>query len=290
MKYSEKLNGYWEEGYHYYVEIRDDAMTVRDYRRKIALETHISYDADGLEWGERTVISTGDNVLSRDGSGNPFTMIKELAYENGELKLLYYYTIMGETLYTLKKVENGPFDHITIRDEEYLPRLQGRWVEWSENGKHADSLTISGDRLTMPGVNGARVHAVSYKYDKDRVYIVPANLISSDFGAWARIEVLPDMLTTRMIIFDASVPLSVFAREDMLDKIEIPAAAKEPIRSTMTHIPGKMFMPIGFKPAPPAPEKKEKKEKKDGAACCPCCGFELGANHGKFCPECGSRL
>ncbi len=209
MKYSEKLNGYWEEGYHYYVEIRDVAMTVRDYRRKIALETHISYDADGLERGERTVISTGDNVLSRDGSGNPFTMIKELAYENGELKLLYYYTIMGETLYTLKKVENGPFDHITIRDEEYLPRLQGRWVEWSENGKHADSLTISGDRLTMPGVNGARVHAVSYKYDKDRVYIVPANLISSDFGAWTRIEVLPDMLTTRMIIFDASVPLSV---------------------------------------------------------------------------------
>ncbi|MBO4770344.1 MAG: zinc ribbon domain-containing protein [Clostridia bacterium] len=289
-KYSESLNGYWEEGYHYYVEIRDGAMTVRDYRREIALETHISYDADRLERGERTVISTEDSVLSRDGSGNPFTMIEELAYENGELKLLYYYTIMGETLYTLKKVPCGPFEHIIIRDEEYLPRLQGRWVEWSKNGKRTDSLTIFGDRLTIPGANRVQVHVVSYKYDRDRVYIVPANLTSSDFGAWTQIEVLPDMLTTRMIVFDASVPLSVFARADMLDKIEIPPAAKEPIRSTMTHIPGKMFMPIGFKPEPTAPEKKEKKEKKEGAACCPCCGFELGADHGKFCPECGSML
>jgi hypothetical protein len=214
-------------------------------------------------------------------------MIKELAYENGELKLLYYYTITGETLYTLKKVENGPFDHIIIRDAEYLPRLQGRWVEWSENGKHADSLMISGDRLTMPGVNGARVHAVSYKYDKDRVYIVPANLISSDFGAWARIEVLPDMLTTRMIIFDASVPLSVFAREDMLGKIDIPPEAKRSVRSTMTRMPEQTAGTDGFISEYPSPEKSREKS---GRPFCPCCGFEVGADHGNFCPECGSRL
>ena len=33
MKYSDKLNGFWEEGYHYYIEIRDGRMTVRGYRR-----------------------------------------------------------------------------------------------------------------------------------------------------------------------------------------------------------------------------------------------------------------
>ena len=30
MKYSDKLNGFWEEGYHYYLEFQDDKLTVRD--------------------------------------------------------------------------------------------------------------------------------------------------------------------------------------------------------------------------------------------------------------------
>ena len=29
MEYSDKLNGFWEEGYHFYFEIRDDKLTVR---------------------------------------------------------------------------------------------------------------------------------------------------------------------------------------------------------------------------------------------------------------------
>ncbi|MBQ2110951.1 MAG: hypothetical protein II191_04310, partial [Clostridia bacterium] len=70
MKYSDKLNGYWEEGYHYYLEFKDETLTVRDYRRAIALETGCSYDAAALERGERTVIELKNNVLSTcwDGS------------------------------------------------------------------------------------------------------------------------------------------------------------------------------------------------------------------------------
>ena len=30
MKYSDKLNGYWEEGYHYYFDIRDGSFELRD--------------------------------------------------------------------------------------------------------------------------------------------------------------------------------------------------------------------------------------------------------------------
>ena len=30
MPYSEKLNGYWEEGYHYYMEFRDEKLTMRE--------------------------------------------------------------------------------------------------------------------------------------------------------------------------------------------------------------------------------------------------------------------
>ncbi len=304
MNYSEKLNGFWEEGYHYYLEIRDDRLTVRGYRRDITLETKISYDAAALDRGERAVISLEDNVLSRTFDGDPFTMIRELAYENGELKLLYYYTIMGETLYTLKKVENGPFDHIIIRDGEFLEKLQGRWEEWRPGGKTGSPLTIDGDKLFMLGVDGVRIHVVSYKYDRESVYIVPANLIDSDFGSYTRIEVEPDMLTTRMIVYDASMPLSVFARADMLDKIKVPSAAREPIRNTMTYMPNPsgpmngflgmgMFTgggtPSGEAPEPVKPEQKPESPK-SGAGRCPCCGYELGPDHGKFCPECGSRL
>ncbi len=300
MKYSDKINGFWEEGYHYYLEFRDDKLTVRGYRRDVTLETTVSYDAEAVERGERTVISLGDNILSRDGYGEPFTWIKELAWDNGELKFLYYYTIMGETLYTLKKVENGPFDHIIIRDDEFLDKLQGRWEEWRPGGRTGNPIIISGDRISMPGADGRPFHVVSYKYDRERVHIVPANLIDSDFGSYTSIEVLPDMLTTRMMVFDASMPLSVFARKDMLDKIEIPSAALEPIRSTMTFNPGQISPMFGFagmrmtgdgKPtsAPEKPEIKNDPPKKRPGFC-PGCGYELPADHGKFCPECGSLL
>ena len=56
MKYSDKLNGYWEEGYHYYLEFRNEKLTVRGYNRAVSLKTKVSYDADKLEAGERTVI------------------------------------------------------------------------------------------------------------------------------------------------------------------------------------------------------------------------------------------
>lgn len=173
MKYSDKLSGFWEEGYHYYLEFRDKRLTVRDYRRAVALETTVKYDADAIERGERAVISLADNVLSRTASGEPFTMIRELAWENGELKLLYYYTIMGETLYTLRKVDHGPFDHIVIRDDEYLDRLQGEWIEWRADGERSSKLTIRRDRLSWFDGEVHPFHVVSYKTSPDVVRIVP---------------------------------------------------------------------------------------------------------------------
>ncbi|MBQ9545077.1 MAG: hypothetical protein IJV00_08115 [Clostridia bacterium] len=233
MKYSGKLNGFWEEGYHYYIEIRDDKMTVRDYRRAVELETKISYAAKAIERGERAVISMKDNVLSRTAAGEPFTMIRELAWESGELKLLYYYTIMGETLYTLKKVDRGPFDHIKIRDGEFLKSLQGEWIRWRADGKKDDVLKIKNNKLLWLGIDWERFHVVSYDYSPDRVWIVPEDLTQKDFVCCTEFEVLPGMLTAREIIMDVNTPLSVFIREKDLDKVEIPAAAKEPAVNTM---------------------------------------------------------
>ena len=237
MRYAEELNGYWEEGYHYYLEFRDKKLTVRDYRRSVQLETEISYDAKSVKKGERTVISLKDNVLSRTYNGEPFTMIRELAWTPDGLELLYYYTIMGETLYKLHKVDHGPFDHIRIRDDEYLARLQGVWEEWSENKKIRNRLTIRGNTISGAFLDPSRFHVVSYNYSPDDVYLVPENLIDNDFPGYTRFEVLPDMLTTRMIVMDASVPLSVFARPDMVDKIAVPDAARGSIRSTMMYMP-----------------------------------------------------
>ena len=304
MKYSDKLNGYWEEGYHYYIEIRDNKMTVHDYRRAVALETEISYDCDALEKGERTVITLSDNILSYTAAGEMMTEIKELAYSGGELQLLYYYTIMGETNYTLKKVKHGPFDHIIIRDEEFLDTLQGKWKQWTPNGD-GDYMIISGNTLSWLG--GGKFHAVSYNYghnddyDKGKVYLVPENLIDDNFSGFTKVEVKPDMLITTMIVMDMNMPLSVFAREDMLSKIEIPDGAKAAPRNTMMYHPeptvdtplmsGVMGMGMykaagGSNPLVTEPEKPTGK----GHKFCSNCGYKLEDENGKFCPNCGLKL
>ena len=236
MNYSDKLEGFWEEGYHYYLEFRQDRLTVRNYRREVVFETKVSYDADALEKGIRTVIHLDYNVLSRDAGGGMMMEIRELSYDNGELDMLEYYTIMGEKRYRLKKVDHGPFDHILIRDEEILPKIQGVWKEWRASGTGED-LVIRGNTLNWGFFGGGEFHAVSYTYAPDRVRLVPANLIDGNFRGFTEIEVGDRTLTTRMIIYDASVPLTVFYREGTLDEIEIPPAAREPMRNTMIYEP-----------------------------------------------------
>lgn len=281
-KGSDLLNGFWEEGYHYYLQFDGDKLTVRNYRREVALETDISYDVRALERGERTVIALKDNVLSRTASGEPFTVIRELAYENGELKFLYYYTIMGETLYTLKKVDHGPFDHIRIRDDEFLTGLQGEWVEWRPGGKAGQVLTILGNRIRLFGDRWATFHAVSYTYDPDSVHLVPANLIDTEFAGWTSFRVYPDRLTSTMMVCDMSMPLSVFARRDRLADLDVPDAAKRPAYNTMT-----MHTAVPF-PGIPSVQT----DGGDGADVkrCPSCGYAPDGALPKFCPECGTRL
>ncbi len=286
MKFSEKLNGYWEEGYHYYLEFRNEKLTVRGYDRSVTLETTVSYDADLLDSGERTVIDLADNILSRTATGEMMTEIKELAYDNGELKFLYYYTIMGETLYTLTKKEKGPFDHIKIRDEEFIDKLQGAWYEW--NGDKNNPLIIKNNQVEWFRIM-EKFHVVSYNYAPDDIYIVPESLTRSDFGAFTSIRVYPDMLTTTMMVCDMSMPLSVFAREDMMDKIKIPDAAKRPAQNTMIYRPSinagispmTAFLGMNIEPL------ESKKISSD--IFCSSCGFEFKDQKPKFCPECGTK-
>lgn len=304
MKYSEKLNGYWEEGYHYYLEFRNDHLTVRNYRRAIAIETTVVYDADRLESGARTVITLADNVLSRDAEGEMMSEIKELAYENGQLQLLYYYTIMGETHYTLTKKEEGPFDHIRIRDEEFLEKLQGVWTEWKPKEMREKlkgfPLTIKGNEVSWMSPRSSRFHVVSYRHAPEKVYLVPENLIDENFSGYTRVEVLPDMLTTTVMVCDMSMPLTVFAREDMLDKIEVPAAALRPPHNPMNPAGGmlprynfmgmSMMPPVSVSaPVPTSPNPGHDPESSENGYC-PRCGYALATPLPRFCPECGTKL
>ena len=110
---------------------------------------------------------------------------------------------------------------------------------------------------------------------------------------------------------------AVFARADMLDKIEVPDSAKQPARSTMMYNPSPLDnRPGAMDPGPmnrmtPPQENRrfcracgtafETAEQKFCAECgtkkgegrlhfCPTCGGKLPEEHGKFCAECGARL
>ena len=228
------LDGYYEEGYHYYMEIRGHLLTVRDYARRIELETKFRTETQTGENGERIILKLNDPVLSRDGYGKPFTWIKELAYEDGRLEMDYYYTIMGDTHYTLKKVDHGPFAHIKIRDDEFLPLIQGEWV----NALRPESTLVFKKNTLAYCYKGSplfknSIHVISYVTSPNEVRIVSEDLTRESFDGLQEIKIEPDRLTTREIIMDASTPLLVFVRRDKVGSVEVPAAAYEPVRCTM---------------------------------------------------------
>ena len=297
MKYAEKLNGFYEEGYHYYIEIRNERLTVRDYRRAIALETELSYDADRIERGERTELFLKENVLSRAADGSMMSEIKQLHYDGGELKMLYNYTIMGETLYTLKKVEHGPFDHIRIRDTEFLQALQGRWTEYLPNGKKGSAMVIAGNSLSWMGMGPFAFHAISYTASPNRVQLVPENLIDGDFRGFTSVEVERNTLSTRMMIHDAPSPLRVFMRERDIEQGE------ELLSERDAEIVSSIFGSGPAFPRPSAPAVDAPPERPNGAnepavspaiearadRFCRECGYAFGEKGYKFCPDCGAK-
>ena len=219
MKYSEKLNGYWEEGYHYYIEIRNAEMTVLDYHRRPLLKTSVSYDAKALEKGKEPEISLADGVLSRAADGDPMTMIKKLTYIDGRLELDYFYTIMGPEKYTLNKVDHGPFDYITVLDDTMLDVIAGRWVKQEPKGtKQNCFLDFDGDNMKYT-VGGnfvqleCRIHVCALKTSPESMFITPADLSERDFRFFNEISIENGVLTTRIHICDADAPLIVFMRQ-----------------------------------------------------------------------------
>ena len=233
------LDGYYEEGYHYYLKISGSKAELRDYAKRIIFTTNVRYDKKAVIKNEKTAITLGQTVLSRAADGEPMTCIKELYFENGEIVMEYYYTIMGDTTYRLHKVDHGPFDNIIIRDKEILPKIQGEWIEWRKNGDYKDGYGIRiNNGMLKYGTETysmfkSQIHAISYKTSPDRVILTPEDLTVTEFPGMTQISYEGNMLTSYMIIFDVSSPMSVFMRKEDLDKIPVPPDALREARNTM---------------------------------------------------------
>ena len=311
MAFSDKLNGFWEEGYHYYLEFRDEKMTLRRYDRVIELETNISYDAAAKERGESVDITPENDRISSGLTGNMMREIHEIRFEDGIIHLTLHDYADEYLPYTLKKTERGPFDHIVIRDDEFLDSLQGVWKEWGGKDSSSD-LVIRGNELKWNFFDREKFHVISYnydgRYDPDRVYLVPEDLTRDSFRGFTKFDVKPDMLITTMMVCDMSMPSTVFARADMLDKIEVPGSAKRaPVNSMMNNggmtggffgmgmMPQPSVHPIGTpepepQPSPYPAAKQGPTILDDGSTFCPDCGTKLEAPIPKFCWNCGGLV
>ena len=241
MRYSDKLNGYWEEGYHYYFEIRDKSFSLRDSSKRVVFETYIKYNAKKLESGEKTELKIGETTLARTYKGEPMWYITGLYYENVEIHMDTHYTITGDSSYVLHKVDHGPFYNLLILDDEYLKQLQGEWVQWSENGKRNSTIRIFKNEIQFlyggSVMDKAKFHVLAYRSSPDRPFISSEDLTVSGIGMYNELRIEPDMLTGYEMVCDMDMPLSVFTRRNMLDKITVPEAARRSPRNTMMYQP-----------------------------------------------------
>ena len=229
------LDGYWEEGYHYYLEINGSRAVLRDYAKRVIFKTSLRYDKAAAASGKPTALYLGETVLSRTAAGEPMTWIKELRFEDGRIVMEYAYPIIGDKTYTLERVDHAPFDDIVIRDKEILPRVQGLWLAWSPDGIDEDEhgLRIKGNVLRYGSrqYDGfkVKIHAISRKNNPEQVLLTPKDLTTTTFPGLTQLTVEDDKLTGYPIVLDVSSPLLVFVRRENYDTVSIPPEAlKEP--------------------------------------------------------------
>lgn len=203
----EQLQGYWEEGYAYYLEFSEDQrLTVRDYAKRVVLET--GYDLEA-EDDASTIILLDETGLRYAPEDDPLIFIRSLRLEGETLYLTEEYPLMEKkTAYELHKVDHGPFSNIIIGDE-LLPDLEGRWDD--EEGFYV--LEIENNMLYLYwGSDNERpaiaepIHLISYAWDDSgQKWLVPEDLTRTDFQGYTafRWDDEADAITTQMEVFDA---------------------------------------------------------------------------------------
>lgn len=219
----QQLQGYWEGGSAYYLEFTEEQLTVRDYAKRIVLETAytLAANADGS-----TDILLDENGLRYAPQDTPLIFIQSLCLDGDMLYLTEDYPLLERiTEYKLYKVDHDCFANIVIWDE-LLPDLEGQWED--EDGFFV--LELEGDMLYLyfagdtqnPDI-AQQIHLISYDWDeRERKYLAPSDLSERDFRgfsffAWDEEN---DVLTTQMEVCDADVqPVCHFRRVPNLTPI-----------------------------------------------------------------------
>ena len=82
-------------------------------------------------------------------------------------------------------------------------------------------------------IDKQKFHVIAYRSNPKNAFINNEDLTVSGIGMYSTLNIYPDMLTGYEIVCDMDMPLSVFARRNMLDKIQIPPEAMKAPRNTM---------------------------------------------------------
>lgn len=266
-KYSDKLNGYWEAKYDYYAEIRNGEITLRDGSKRVMFKTSIKYDLKKLESGEKTELNIGYTTIAANYKGEPMWYITAFYCENGKIYMDSYYTITDKNYHNeFKKVDHDPFYNVLVLDDKYLKQLQGEWVEWRKDKSTNSTIEIKGNEIrflyTGSVIDKRKFHVIAYRSSPEQVFISDEDLCTTGIGMYSTLDVLPDMLTGYEMVCDMDMPLSVFARRDMLDKIIVPPAAmREPRNTMMCDDPPVMTDPVDDPPEKSSEMKGEGKQR-----------------------------
>ena len=210
-----ELDGYWESGYDYYVEIDGGHILIRDYAKVSVLDT--SFTREAADAG-KTVLTLAENGLSYDGD-RVLMHVDEIYSEDGALKMSVSYTFMDRIDgFTLEKVGHDPFADLIIMDDEFLPLLEGTWIE-EDGGEYPYTIEFRGNVMTMKldgkKIAKDRIHVVRYASDDlQRVRLAPEDLTGANwfFGPFAGIEYYDGKLHTEMVVFDADSIRYTFLR------------------------------------------------------------------------------
>lgn len=206
------LLGYWRSGSSYYMEIGEEELIIRDSMKRPIMET--GYEV--VKYNEKLYLHPQEDFFTYPNLAEPYATVTELYCEDGTIYLHYYHHYMPDETKeaVFEATEEGPFDNILIRDDEYLEELQGRW---QEDPSGFSVLTIDGNHMTVGYESDGEyivldemdIHVISYRYAPERVYLIQDDLIETEFYGFTQFEYLNGRLCANEMVMDADWDTSV---------------------------------------------------------------------------------
>lgn len=207
-----ELQGYWEQENYCYLEIDGTHMTLRDGLKRLVMDCDFTTEE---QEGQIIILPETDALQYPPPYEGPYAYVEEMYYEEGVIHLQYHFAYRPEESkeYLLLYTEEGPFDHITIRDEEYLEELEGTW----EDSRKSYMIRINGNHMeigwyydeTFDLQYETDFHIISYDYAPNQLFLIQEDLVGTEFYAFTRFEYRDGKLETNEMIMDADWDTSI---------------------------------------------------------------------------------